>query len=245
MGQDTPAVTESPRPEEIDGHRGRAPLHDPVPSRWPIIAAIGVGLSSDRPRRERPRLEGRATGADRRGLLIALNGAGRWWSELLRDKFFGRDAAEADSRLKRMFAFFIASEASDLRRFLRGAVFARHHAKMLAAGGNAALRDPPARDKHRPPVRAASTLHLAHVGAGAGPEGRDDRRAAHDDLSRRALPLRPGVRVRLPERTPRSTSTSGIFGTTFFMLTGFHGLHVRGRDHLPERGLRRGDPESP
>ena len=68
--------------------------HDPVPSRWPIIAAIGVGLVP-------VGLVANAHGwkgglaVIGLGLLIALNSAGRWWGELLRDKFFGRDAIEA------------------------------------------------------------------------------------------------------------------------------------------------------
>src|SRR5439155_19601426 len=84
--------------------------HDPVPSHWPIITAIGVGLIPVGIVASAHGWKG-GLAVIAAGLFVALSGAGRWWGELLRDKFFGRDAVEADSRLKRMFAFFIASEA--------------------------------------------------------------------------------------------------------------------------------------
>ena len=108
--------------------------HDPVPSRWPIIAAIGMGLIPIG-------LVGNAHGWKGGlftlglGLAIALSSASRWWSELLRDKFFGRDAVEADSRLKRAFAFFIAPEAAIFGAFFAAFFFSRVHAKVWPPAG--------------------------------------------------------------------------------------------------------------
>ena len=71
--------------------------HDPIPSKWPIITALGAGLLP-----VGIVLNGHGNkngllvlGA---GLLITILGAGRWWGELLRDKFAGKDLADADGR---------------------------------------------------------------------------------------------------------------------------------------------------
>ena len=108
--------------------------HDPVPSHWPIITAIGVGLIPVGIVASAHGWKG-GLAVIAAGLFVALSGAGRWWGELLRDKFFGRDAVEADSRLKRMFAFFIASEAMIFGAFFAALFYARHHAKIWPPEG--------------------------------------------------------------------------------------------------------------
>jgi cytochrome c oxidase subunit 3 len=198
--------------------------HDPVPSRWPIIAALGVGLVP-------VGLVANAHGWKGGlaligvGLLIALNGAGRWWGELLRDKFFGRDAAEADSRLKRMFAFFIASEAMIFGAFFAALFYARHHAKIWPPEGM------PHFEILLPAVNtvillsSSVTLHLGHV---ALERGRKDGMIAAllMTIFLGALFLCGQAYEYGFLNGSAFNVKSGIFGTTFFMLTGFHGLHV-------------------
>ena len=89
--------------------------HEPVPSRWPIITAVGTGLIP-------VGLVGWAHGWHQGlavillGLAIIIFGAGSWWGELLRDRFFGRDAVDAESRLRTAMLFFMcASTESEPR----------------------------------------------------------------------------------------------------------------------------------
>ena len=198
--------------------------HDPIPSRWPIIAALGMGLVP-------VGLVANAHGWKGGlavlaiGLAIALSSAGRWWSELLRDKFFGRDAVDADSRLKRAFAFFIASEAAIFGAFFAALFYARVHAKVW----------PPAGMPHfeilLPAVNtfillsSSVTLHLAHL---ALERGRKD-----GVIAGLLMTIFLGALFLCGQAYEYGflngmafNVTSGIFGTTFFMLTGFHGLHV-------------------
>jgi len=65
--------------------------HDPVPSRWPIITAVGAGLI---PVGLVTYVHGWKEGLPLLlvGLAITIFGAGSWWTELLRDRFFGREA---------------------------------------------------------------------------------------------------------------------------------------------------------
>ena len=198
--------------------------HDPVPSRWPIIAAIGVGLVP-------VGLVANAHGwkgglaVIGLGLLIALNSAGRWWGELLRDKFFGRDAIEADSRLKRAFAFFIASEAAIFGAFFAALFYARYHAKIWPPEGM------PHFEILLPAVNtvillsSSVTLHLGHV---ALERGRKDGMIAAllMTIFLGALFLCGQAYEYGFLNGSAFNVKSGIFGTTFFMLTGFHGLHV-------------------
>ena len=85
--------------------------HDPVPSRWPIITALGAGLI---PVGLVTYVHGWKEGLPLLlvGLAITIFGAGSWWAELLRDRFFGREAVDAESRLRTAMIFFIADTAS-------------------------------------------------------------------------------------------------------------------------------------
>lgn len=198
--------------------------HDPVPSRWPIIAALGMGLiPAGLVANAHGRNEGLLLVAA--GMIVTLGGAGRWWAELLRDKFFGREAIEADSRLKRAFAFFIASEAVIFGAFFAAIFYSRVHAPQW----------PPAGMPHfeilLPAVNTALllgssvTLHLSHI---ALERGRKDGviAALLMTIFLGALFL-CGQAYEYGFLNGSSFNIkSGIFGSTFFMLTGFHGLHV-------------------
>src|SRR5438045_3101095 len=83
--------------------------HDPLPSRWPIITALGAGLI---PVGLVSFIHGwkQGLGILLLGVAILIFGAGSWWAELLRDRFFGRDAVDAERRLRTAMFFFIASE---------------------------------------------------------------------------------------------------------------------------------------
>jgi cytochrome c oxidase subunit 3 len=198
--------------------------HDPVPSKWPIIAALGIGLVP-------VGLAGNANGWKYGlpvlglGLAVSLTAAGKWWAELLRDRFFGREAEEAESRLKTAMALFIASEAAIFASFFAAIFYARHHAAVWPPAGM------PHFELLVPAVNtgillsSSVTLHFGHE---ALMRGRRDGLIAgmlmtiflgaiflcgqayeYGFLNGGAFNIR-----------------SGIFGTTFFMLTGFHGLHV-------------------
>jgi cytochrome c oxidase subunit 3 len=198
--------------------------HDPVPSRWPIIAAFGVGLI---PVGLVMNAHGLKMGLAiiGLGLLITLNGAGRWWGELLRDKFFGRDAVEADSRLKRAFIFFIASEAMIFGAFFAALFYARVHAPVWPPVGM------PHFEKVLPAVNtlvllsSSVTLHLAHSSLEKG--RRDGVIAALLMTIFLGALFLCGQAYEYGFLNGSAFNVkSGIFGTTFFMLTGFHGLHV-------------------
>src|SRR5512147_2105587 len=85
--------------------------HDPIPSKWPIITAFGAGLL---PVGIVMNGHGNKNGLAilMLCLLVTIIAAGRWWGELLSDKFAGKDLDDADSRLKTMFKLFIGSEAA-------------------------------------------------------------------------------------------------------------------------------------
>ncbi len=198
--------------------------HEPVPSRWPIIAAVGVGLI---PIGLVANAHGRAEGLGliAVGLAVTLLGAGRWWGELLRDKFFGREAVEADSRLKRAFAFFIASEAMIFGAFFAALFYARVHAAVWPPEGM------PHFEILLPAVNtfillgSSVTLHLGHM---ALERGRRDGLVAAllMTIFLGALFLCGQAYEYGFLNGSAFNIKSGIFGTTFFMLTGFHGLHV-------------------
>ena len=198
--------------------------HEPVPSRWPIIAALGIGLI---PVGLVANAHGRKDGLILLGigLLIGLVAAGRWWGELLRDRFFGRDLIDADSRLRRSFAFFIASEAAIFGAFFAALFYARYHAKVWPPEGM------PHFDVFLPAVNTAIlifssvTCHMAHV---ALEKGRRDGVVASllMTIFLGALFLCGQAYEYGVLNGEAFNVKSGIFGTTFFMLTGFHGLHV-------------------
>jgi cytochrome c oxidase subunit III len=198
--------------------------HDPVPSKWPIITAIGAGLvpigiiASTRGVKA-------GIGILLLGLLVVILGAGRWWAELLRDSFIGRDLKDADARLKTAMFLFIASEAAIFAAFFAAIIYARYHAKTW----------PPAGMPHfgilLPAVNTAIllssslTCHLAHVAM--------ERKSREGVVSALMLTIFLGAIFLCGQAYEYGvlngeafTIKSGIFGSTFFMLTGFHGLHV-------------------
>jgi len=198
--------------------------HDPIPSKWPIITAGGAGLIPIG-------LVAYAHGVKQGlpllglGLLIVILGAGRGWGELLRERFFGREAALTDARLKTAFALFIASEAAIFASFFAALFYARFHAAVWPPAGM------PHFDRLLPGINtfvllfSSFTLHLGH---GALARGRRDGVIASllMTIFLGALFLCGQLYEYGHLNGAAFNLQSGIFGTTFFMLTGFHGLHV-------------------
>jgi cytochrome c oxidase subunit 3 len=159
------------------------------------------------------------------GLFITISGAGRWWGELLRDRFSGKDLDDANSRLKTSFRLFIASEAAIFGAFFAALFYARYHAKVW----------PPAGMPHfeilLPAVNtfvllfSSVTCHFAHMALERGKQAQF--------VSGLLMTIFLGTVFLCGQAYEYGVLnggafnvTSGIFGTTFFMLTGFHGLHV-------------------
>ena len=76
------------------------------------------------------------------------------------------------------------------------------------------------------PPREQLHAVLAERSLDAGTARAPRRVARRHDRARRRLPRRPGERVRGAVRERHRASATNLFATTFFTLTGFHGLHV-------------------
>ncbi|HET7903933.1 MAG TPA: heme-copper oxidase subunit III [Candidatus Eisenbacteria bacterium] len=198
--------------------------HEPVPSKWPIITALGAGLL---PVGIVMNGHGQKAGIAvlLLGLLITILGAGRWWGELLRDKFAGKDLADADGRLKTSFKLFIASEAAIFAAFFAALFYARYHATAWPPTGTPHL------DITLPIVNtfillfSSVTCHFAHMALERGKQ--------EQFVSGLLMTMFLGAIFLCGQAYEYGVLNgeslnikSGIFGTTFFMLTGFHGLHV-------------------
>ena len=70
------------------------------------------------------------------------------------------------------------------------------------------------------------TLTIAHHALIANQRAQDDRLHVDHGAARHHLPRLPGLRVHARLQRPEPKLSSGIYGSTFFMLTGFHGFHV-------------------
>jgi cytochrome c oxidase subunit 3 len=198
--------------------------HEPIPSRWPILAAFAMGfipvglILNAHGRKEGLWILGF-------GLAATLWGAGKWWAELLAERFFGRDAADADARNGRSFILFIASEAAIFGSFFAALFYARQHAAAWPPEGM------PHFDIVLPAINtvillgSSVTLHLGHTALG---RGRRDGVVASllMTIFLGALFLCGQAYEYGVLNGEAFTLKSGVFGTTFFMLTGFHGLHV-------------------
>ena len=198
--------------------------HDPVPSKWPIITAVGAGMipiglvASTRGLKE-------GIAILLFGLLVTILGAGRWWAELLSDRFVGRELSDADSRLRTAMILFILSEAAIFASFFAAIFYARMHAKVWPPEGM------PHFDLLLPAVNtgillsSSVTCHLAHVAL--------EKRSKEGVVSALLMTIFLGAIFLCGQAYEYGvlngeafTIRSGIFGSTFFMLTGFHGLHV-------------------
>jgi len=198
--------------------------HEPVPSRWPIIAAVGAGLI---PVGLVSWAHGwkQGLGVILAGLAITLYGAGSWWAELLRDRFFGREAIDAERRLRTAMIFFIASEAAIFGSFFAALIYARSHAPAWP---------PPGMPHFEILVPAVNTFILLfssvtlHLGHSAVEKGRRDGVIASIlmTISLGAIFLCGQAYEYGFLNGSAFNIKSGIFGCTFFVLTGFHGLHV-------------------
>ena len=198
--------------------------HDPIPSRWPILAAFAMGLV---PAGLILNAHGRKEGLWilAAGLATTLWFAGKWWGELLAERFFGRDAADADARNGRSFILFILSEVAIFGSFFAALFYSRQHAATWPPEGM------PHFDIVLPAINTAIligssiTLHLGHT---ALERGRRDGVVASllMTIFLGALFLCGQAYEYGVLNGEAFTLKSGVFGTTFFMLTGFHGLHV-------------------
>jgi cytochrome c oxidase subunit 3 len=198
--------------------------HDPAPSRWPIITALGAGLI---PVGLVTSVHGWKPGLGilAAGVIITIYGAGSWWGELLRDRFFGRDAVDAEARLRTAMIFFIASEAAIFAAFFAALIYSRVHSKVWPPEGM------PHFELLVPAVNtfillfSSVTLHLGHS---AVEKNRRDGVIASIlmTISLGAIFLCGQAYEYGFLNGSAFNIKSGIFGSTFFMLTGFHGLHV-------------------
>jgi len=198
--------------------------HEPVPSRWPIITAVGAGMI---PIGLVSSVHGWKNGIALLllGIVIMLYGASRWWAELLHDRFFGKDAIDAESRLKTAMILFIASEAAIFASFFTALFYARMHAKVWPPPGM------PHFELLLPGVNtfillfSSVTLHLGHNAL--------ERNRKDGLIASILMTIFLGAIFLCGQAYEYGflngsafNLKSGIFGTTFFMLTGFHGLHV-------------------
>jgi len=198
--------------------------HDPVPSKWPILTAAGAGLI---PIGLIASTRGASWGVPLllAGLFLTIIGAGRWWAELLRDSFVGRDLTDADSRLRTAMILFIGSEAAIFASFFAAIIYSRTHAKVWPPEGM------PHFDILLPAINtvillsSSVTCHLAHVAI--------EKRNREGVVSALLLTIFLGAIFLCGQAYEYGVLNgeafsikSGIFGSTFFMLTGFHGLHV-------------------
>jgi heme/copper-type cytochrome/quinol oxidase subunit 3 len=198
--------------------------HDPIPSRWPIITAFGAGLipvglvSWSHGWKQ-------GLGVLLLGLAVTILGSSKWWAELLRDRFFGSEAVHAESRLKTAMALFIMSEAAIFAAFFAALFYARYHA---------ASWPPPGMPHFEILVPAVNTFILLfssvtlHMGHTALERNRRDGMIASILMTifLGAIFLCGQAYEYGVLNGGAFNVRSGIFGTTFFMLTGFHGLHV-------------------
>lgn len=198
--------------------------HEPVPSKWPIITAFGAGLIP-----VGLVLQAHGTKAGLAfilvGLMVTVLGAGRWWGELLGDRFVGRDLLDANSRLRTAMILFIASEAAIFGAFFAALFYARYHAKVWPPEGM------PHFEIFLPAINTAIllgssvTCHFAHAALAKG--RREGVVAALMMTIFLGAVFLCGQAYEYGSLNGAAfTIKSGIFGTTFFMLTGFHGLHV-------------------
>ncbi len=198
--------------------------HEPTPSKWPIITAFGAGLipiglvSASHGWKNGLAVLGL-------GLAVMLLGASKWWAELLRDHFFGREALDAESRLRTAMALFIASEAAIFASFFAALFYARYHSPSWP---------PPGMPHFEILVPAINTFVLLfssvtlHLGHGALERNRRDGVIASILMTifLGAIFLCGQAYEYGFLNGSAFNVRSGVFGTTFFMLTGFHGLHV-------------------
>jgi cytochrome c oxidase subunit 3 len=136
--------------------------HDPIPSKWPIITAIGAALipigivASTHGAKE-------GVALIPVGLLVTIIGAGRWWGELLRDSFVGSDLRDANSRLRNAMILFIASEAAIFASFFAALFYSRFHAKTWPPEGIAHFQLLLPAVNTVILLSSSVTCHLAHV----------------------------------------------------------------------------------
>jgi len=198
--------------------------HDPVPSRWPIITAFGAALipiglvAATHGIKE-------GIGILLLGLFITIMGAGRWWAELLRDSFLGRDLIDADSRLRTAMILFIGSEAAIFASFFAALFYARLHAKAWPPAGMPHFNIVVPAVNTVVLLSSSVTCHLAHVAL--------EKRSKEGVVSALLMTIFLGAIFLCGQAYEYGVLNgeafnirSGIFGSTFFMLTGFHGLHV-------------------
>ena len=194
----------------------------PSPSHWPITAGIALLLTTS----------GAATWLNRgaaapfifgAGVLVLLYVLFGWFGSVIRESEAGLYNGQVDRSYRWSMAWFILSEAMFFGAFFSALFYLRFHAVPELASGDTAVLWPgfkggwpatgPGLDEAVRPMQAwgipsintailltsAATLTWAHHGLLKGARGL----------------LKLGL-----------TLASGAYGATFFLLTGFHGLHV-------------------
>jgi heme/copper-type cytochrome/quinol oxidase subunit 3 len=198
----------------------------PEPSLWPPLACLGAGLSAAgfvMLLHLRPLIFGEATLAV--GLLIILLGASGWFRTLIaesRARGYGSVPFVLDLANRYGMIFFIASEVMFFSAFFAAYFYLRMHNEAWPPANIAPLHlDLP----------IINTLLLLTSGATvtwAHHALLHNRRS--DATLATFLTWQLGVLFLACQAYEYAhaayTLSSGVYGTTFFMLTGFHGFHV-------------------
>ena len=206
----------------------------PSPSHWPITAGIALLLTTS----------GAATWLNRgaaapfifgAGVLVLLYVLFGWFGSVIRESEAGLYNGQVDRSYRWSMAWFILSEAMFFGAFFSALFYLRFHAAPELASGDTSALWPTARPMQPwgiPSINtailltSAATLTWAHHGLLKGARGQLKLGLCVTIvLGFLFLGLQANEYYRAYTQLGL-TLASGAYGATFFLLTGFHGLHV-------------------